>query len=950
MSALADAYRLDYFEREGFERTACDACGCHFWTRDPDRSTCGEPPCDDYAFIDDPGFDETHTLESMRDAFLDFFADRGHEPIDPYPVAANRWRDDVLLTQASIYDFQPHVTTGETPPPANPLAVSQPCIRMGDIDNVGRTGRHTMAFEMMGHHAFNADEGTDYAYEGEVYWTEACVEYCIELLREVGADVDDVTLIEDPWVGGGNAGPAFEVIYRGLELATLVFMQYEQVPDGADVDRDGIHPDAVEMKDGNDYVPMDRRIIDTGYGLERWVWMSQGTPTVYEAIYPDLIDDLRADAGLDHDADDRDLVRRAAVLAGHMDLDEVESIAAARRTIADKLDVPAERLQSLLEPLEAIYAIADHTRALAYMLGDEIVPSSSGTGYLARMVLRRTSRLADEADIDTPLADLVDRQAERLGYDNRDTIRAMVETEVEQYRETLERGGRRVESIAREYAERDDPIPVEELIELYDSHGIQPDTVERIAAEHGARVDVPDDFYSRVADRHGGGTDEAGGGAVADRLADLPETEQLYYEDQEDTTFEAEVLDVFEHESPDTPAAEPGSEPRYDVVLDATLFYPKGGGQPADRGTLAATDTDTTANVLDVHERDGVVLHRTDAPIEPGSTVTGRIDAERRRKLMRHHTATHVIGAAARAVLGDHIRQAGAQKHTDGARLDVRHYERVDREAEREIERVANELVRANLPVEQEWPDRNAAEAEYGFDLYQGGVPPGEHIRLIHVGDRDTQACGGTHVSRTGDIGAIVLTRTERVQDGVERLEFAAGDAAIDAVQDTTDALNAAAATFDVDPADVPATAERFFDEWKERGKRVDRLKEELAAARAAASDDGREVELDGATAIVRRLDGDADDLRATANAIADEGDVAVLGGDTGGSATVVVAVPDGVPVNAGQVVGALAERVGGGGGGPPDFAQGGGPDVDALDDALDDVDDLLRATLDAEA
>lgn len=159
MSDLEAEYRLDYFEEEGFERKECPSCGAHFWTRDADRELCGEPPCEDYSFIDDPGFPEAYSLSEMREAFLSFFEEHGHERIDPYPVAANRWRDDVLLTQASIYDFQPLVTSGQTPPPANPLTISQPCIRMQDIDNVGKTGRHTMAFEMMAHHAFQHARG-----------------------------------------------------------------------------------------------------------------------------------------------------------------------------------------------------------------------------------------------------------------------------------------------------------------------------------------------------------------------------------------------------------------------------------------------------------------------------------------------------------------------------------------------------------------------------------------------------------------------------------------------------------------------------------------------------------------------------------------------------------------------------------------------------------------------
>ena len=923
MSELEEEYELQYFEDEGFHRLECSACGDHFWTLDGSRETCGEPPCAEYSFIDEPGFDEALSLSEMREAFLSFFEDHDHERVDPYPVAANRWRDDVLLTQASIYDFQPHVTSGQSPPPGNPLVVSQPCIRMQDIDNVGKTGRHTMAFEMGGHHAFNAAADSEYAYEGEVYWKEECVEYCVEFFESLGADMGELTFIEDPWVGGGNAGPAFEVIYRGLELATLVFMCFEQDPEGE-----------YELKDGNSYARMDRRVIDTGYGIERWTWMSQGTPTVYEAIYPDMIDFLKDNAGVDRSEEDAAIVHDAARRSGSLDIDDVDDVEAARADIAAELGVDVDRLRELVAPLEDIYAISDHARTLAYMLGDGIVPSNVGTGYLARMVLRRTKRLCDNVGVDAPLDELVDMQAERLDYRNRDTIRDIVRTEVEKYRETLDRGGRKVRQLAAEYADSGEPIPAEELIELYDSHGIQPDMVEEIAAERDVAVDVPDDFYALVANRHDAAdaaaeTEESSHG---ERLADLPETDRLYYEDQERMEFEAMVLDVFEREDGD-----------YDVALDQTMFYPEGGGQPADHGTI--TTDDVTAEVDHVQIVDGVVLHRADEDPGKGEFVRGKIDADRRRRLMRHHTATHIVGHAARTVLGDHIRQAGAQKHTDSARLDVRHYEPITREQVREIERLANEVVMDNTTVSQEWPDRHAAEAEHGFDLYQGGIPAGEQIRLIHI-DEDVQACGGTHVARTGDVGAIKLLNTERIQDGVERLTFAAGDAAIAATQETEDALYTAADTLDVSPQDVPETAERFFEEWKARGKTIEQLKEELAEVRAAG-DDGEEVDVGGTPAVIQRLDADMDELRATANALVAEGKIAVIGSASEG-AQFVVAVPDDAGIDAGDVVGELATKVGGGGGGPPDFAQGGGPEGEALDDALADAPDVLKQILDA--
>ena len=190
--------------------------------------------------------------------------------------------------------------------------------------------------------------------------------------------------------------------------------------------------------------------------------------------------------GIEHTDEEAAIVHDAARLSGTLDIDDVDDVEAARGEIADRLDVDVDRLRELVEPLESIYAIADHSRTLAYMFGDGIVPSNVGTGYLARMVLRRTKRLVDEVDVDAPLDELVDMQAERLGYENRDTIRDVVRTEVEKYRETLDRGTRRVESLAEEYAAEGEPIPTDELVELYDSHGIQPDMVAEIASDHGA--------------------------------------------------------------------------------------------------------------------------------------------------------------------------------------------------------------------------------------------------------------------------------------------------------------------------------------------------------------------------------------------------------------------------------------------------------------------------------
>jgi alanyl-tRNA synthetase len=189
---LEEEYQLDYFVKNDFHRAQCVKCGGYFWSRDPERKTCGDAPCDPYSFIGSPIF-EKKNVDEMREAFLSFFEARGHRRLRRYPVVA-RWRDDVFLTNASIYDFQPFVTSGEVPPPANPLTISQACIRLDDLDSVGKSGRHLSNFEMMAHHAFNNKND-------QIYWKEETVEYCDELLRTLGASSDIITYKEEPWAG-----------------------------------------------------------------------------------------------------------------------------------------------------------------------------------------------------------------------------------------------------------------------------------------------------------------------------------------------------------------------------------------------------------------------------------------------------------------------------------------------------------------------------------------------------------------------------------------------------------------------------------------------------------------------------------------------------------------------------------------------------------------------------
>lgn len=261
----ASEYDLRFFRQGGFQRRTCAVCGAAFWSLG-DHDRCQEAPCREYGFIGHPLFRRAYSYTEMREAYLSFFEHRGHTRIRRYPTVA-RWRNDVFFTQASIYDFQPWVTSGAIPPPANPLTISQPCLRFIDLEEVGRSGRHFTEFEMMAHHAFNRPDH-------EVYFKERCVELCHELLTsELGTDPRGITYKEEVWEGGGNLGPSLSVGVSGLELGTLVFMEY--------------------IRDGSEIRPMPLTVVDTGYGLERFTWASHGTKNAYEAVFGESYDEIR---------------------------------------------------------------------------------------------------------------------------------------------------------------------------------------------------------------------------------------------------------------------------------------------------------------------------------------------------------------------------------------------------------------------------------------------------------------------------------------------------------------------------------------------------------------------------------------------------------------------------------------------------------------------------------
>jgi alanyl-tRNA synthetase len=910
---LEEEYDINFFYENGFIRKQCQKCGSYFWTRDRDRDTCGDAPCDPYSFIGNPVFKKKFNLAQMREFYLSYFEKNGHTRIERYPVIA-RWRNDIYLTIASIADFQPFVTSGQVAPPANPLTISQPCIRLSDLDAVGRSGRHLTTFEMMAHHAFNKKDN-------EIYWKDRTVQLCDGLLNELGVDPFAVTYKEEPWAGGGNAGACVEVLIGGLEVATLVFMNLQQSKDGDIVIK------------GDTYRKMDNYIVDTGYGLERLVWASQGTPTVYDAIFPEVVGELMELAGVEHRLEDEDyanILSQNARLAGLMDVSEKANLLELRKQVASNIGITADKLGTIMEPVETAYAIADHARCITFMLGDGIIPSNVKAGYLARLVIRRTMKMMQDLGITIPLSDIIQMHINHLPEypefaDRFDIINDILDNEEKKFQETLQRGKKLIQKSAKHYKKKGEKMPLDTVIDMYDSHGIPAEISKEAASEVGVEIELPDNFYSLVAERHSKSVQEEEKEIpYADHLKKLPPTKRLFYDEPNRMEFEAVVLDVFDN----------------NIVLDSTLLYPEGGGQPPDHGTFMVDDA--LLKVIDVQIFNGVVTHtieeiEDELHIRKGDMVTGKVDEKRRMAHARNHTATHIINDAARQVLGDHIWQAGAQKFVDRARLDLSHYKRIAPEELNEIEMIANQMVMENKRVISEWMDRSTAEKRYGFSLYQGGVPPGDRIRVLHVGS-DIEACAGTHCTFTGQVGPIKILKTERIQDGVERIEYAAGEAAVVAFQARDKLLRSSAETLRVATEQLPSTIERFFTEWKEFKKENTRLKKELAESRVNHLIENAE-HLKEIRLINSRVDGaDADELTRMAGELASSDDiVALLISDHEGVKIAAAAGDSAVSkgINVGNIVHEIANLTGGGGGGKPSMARGGGKDSSKIEEGL---------------
>ncbi|MBD3209750.1 alanine--tRNA ligase [Candidatus Micrarchaeota archaeon] len=878
-------YKLEVLEQRGFKRSKCENCGRAFWSID-DRQQCGDASCIGYQFIGSTPVKKKLDYIQTWKAIEKYFTKNGHGYVRPYPTVA-RWRDDLYFTIASINDFQPYVVNGELEPPHNPLIVPQPCIRFPDISNVGVTGRHYTNFVMIGQHAFNTKKS------GLFYWKEEAITHDLNYLKALGIPEKEIVFQEDVWAGGGNFGPCMEYFVRGLELGNCVFMEYESTPKGSR--------------------ELPTKVIDMGAGLSRLAWITSGEPTSYETVFGPVIRDMKKRTGI---SVDRDLFLKFAKISGGLDEDEVPDLEKEKERIAGLLGISKRELFETLEPLQALYASADHLKTLLLTVTDGMLPSNSGGGYNLRMILRRVFGFQDRYGFDLDWAGIIEGHAGYLEYlfphlkEGTETTVDVISEEEKRYRATKNKArsivistikkakhpGKGVPSKERVAFGRIEP---EELVTLYKSHGIPPEAVLEVASENNVEITMPGNFYDLV--REGEGEEASPSKAppvkvLYSDVAEFPGTEPLYY--SKEGRFSARVL---------------GTVYGKYVVLDRSAFYPEGGGQVSDTGKLDGSE------VKLVIRHAGVSLHEVEAAskFKKGQEVEGRVDLRRRKIIASHHTAAHILNAACRSVLGSHIWQAGSQKDEEKAHLDVTHYRRISNGELARIEEKANEYIMGNLTIKSEVLPRNIAEEKYGFTLYQGGVVPGKELRVVSIGDIDVEACGGTHQMHecTGELGFFKIVKREGVQDGIERIVYKCGFPAISYVQEQESLLSHAAGVLSVQETELVKTVERFFSEWKSQRKKIDML------SGALIREEAREVKASfRGKPLMKVFDLDPNALRKLGLKIA-ESDAAACFINKSGNVVCAAGAKSGF--SAKQLLDRIKEKLGGSGGGSDRIAQG---------------------------
>ncbi len=857
--------------------------------------------------------------QEIRTRYRDFFVARGHEAW-PSDTIVPKNDPSLLFSSAGMVQFKPYFR-GEMGDSLKRATSCQKCFRTSDIDNVGYTHRHHTFFEMLGNFSFG-----DYFKKDAIRWAwEFSVDEVkldperiwVSVFRdddeaaeiwekEIGVPIERIVRMGEEdnfWPAAGvlgPSGPCSELYYdmgeqhgpatgpsddndRYLEYWNLVFTQFDRQESG-------------------ELLPLARKNIDTGMGLDRLAAILQGHFSNYE----------------------NDLLRTI--------INHVEERSGGKFGFDEKDDV-------------AFRVIADHARASLMVLTDQVTPSNTGRGYVLRRIMRRAIRfglvLGIEKDLLAPamevaaelMRDEYPDTAERLDYTTR-----VARAEEDTFRTTLERGLNQLSSMIEKLkASGRTRLSGQEVFTLYDTYGFPADLTREILAESQLEYDQ-EEFDEAMEVQRTRSRESWRGGEVMWEVEDeaLPATRFLGYDQ---LSAEAEVVALYVDGKTATEAKEGD---RIEVVLNQTPFYAESGGQTGDQGRLVASDG-SEIDVIGTYKTTAGVFHHQgqiiSGKVSKGDKLKAEVKSSSRRTTMGHHTATHLMHAALRQTLGDHVKQSGSMVEPNYLRFDFTHYEAVTPEQLEEIERMVNHWIWENHPVRWQEVPIDVAKERGAMALF--GEKYGDVVRMVEVLDDDSESspvslelCGGTHVSNTGEIGAFKIVSESAISAGNRRIEAVCGPVAVRYFQRREQILKSAASMLKTPPEELPARIDRILEQQKQTERELRATRQRLVSG-AGGGGAGEPEDIQGRQLLINMFpEMRIDDLQnAMDQAIGRiKSGVAVLGSVSEGKLNLVCAVTEDLTKSlpAGKIAKTLAQIAGGGGGGKPSRATAGGKDPNA--------------------
>ena len=872
------------------------------------------------------------TGNEIRKLFLDYFEKHNHRVVRSSSLVP---QDDptLLFTNAGMVQFK-RTFLGEEKRGYLRAATSQKCVRAGgkhnDLENVGYTARHHTFFEMLGNFSFGD------------YFKEKAVEFAWDLLtngyglpadklyasvyteddeaydlwhRKIGIPEERMVRLGEAdnfWAMGdtGPCGPCSEIhLDRGeahgcgrpdcgvdcecdrfLEIWNLVFMQFNRDEAGR-------------------MTPLPKPSIDTGMGLERLASVLQDAATNFEI---DLI---------------RPIIGRTEELSGKaFGQDEAVDV--------------------------AMKVIADHSRAAAFLVGDGVLPSNEGRGYVLRRIMRRAIRYGRNIGLTKPFlgqtaATVFDimKPAYPDLLDSAAFIRNVIENEEQRFTETLDTGLKLLnDSLAELDAAGNREVPGDLIFKLYDTFGFPVDIVQDVVRDSGMTLDM-DGFRSHMEAQRTRSRSKVTFAGIGEAYKELSaEAVKPKFTGYDTLSMEAEVL-LLVQGGEKVGKAGPGED--VEVVTDATPFYGEAGGQVGDQGMISAPGLSLEVQNT-IKDPTGLIIHRgkvASGRIEVGQRVALDVDLGKRQATALNHTATHILHTVLRQVLGDHVKQAGSLVAPDRLRFDFTHFSHIEPEQIRQIEYLVNQRIRANVPVTTDEMDAEDALKTGAMALFEEKY--GDRVRVVSLSDFSKELCGGTHTRRTGDIGLFKIVSESSVAAGVRRIEALTGQAALDFVQQLAHTAQQSGHLLRARTEDVVARIEQLMAVQKSTEKEIEKLKAALADARAGSGEDEMQT-IGGVPVLVKKVGVDKPAaLRDLADRFKDrvKSGIVILGSATGGKALLIVVVSKDLikRFHAGNIVKELAAMVGGGGGGRPDMAQAGGPEPEKLDLALERASEIIE-------